>query len=81
MLAALKEDTRPKLFLWADSDPILTEDRQALAEVTCNTQIDHVIPDTSHFLQEDQGELIGGHIADWLTSWSDPFRKVAVARR
>ena len=24
VLAALKEDTRPKLFLWADSDPILT---------------------------------------------------------
>jgi pimeloyl-ACP methyl ester carboxylesterase len=26
-----------------------------------------VIPDASHFLQEDQGELIGRHIAGWLT--------------
>ena len=24
------------------------------------------IPDASHFLQEDQGELIGRRIADWL---------------
>ena len=32
-----------------------------------------VIPDASHFLQEDQGELIGRRIADWLT------RQVAAA--
>ena len=67
VLEALKEDTRPKLFLWADSDPILSlKTGERFAEV-CNTQIDHVIPDASHFLQEDQGELIGRHIADWLT--------------
>ena len=66
VLAALKEDTRPKLFLWADSDPVLTlKTGERFAEV-CNTEIDHVIPDASHFLQEDQGELIGRHIADWL---------------
>jgi haloalkane dehalogenase len=66
VLAALKEDTRPKLFLWADSDPIIPlKTGHRFAEV-CSTEIDHVIPDASHFLQEDQGELIGRHIAEWL---------------
>ncbi len=66
VLAALKEDTRPKLFLWADSDPMLTLKTGARFAEVCGTEIDHVIPDASHFLQEDQGELIGRHIADWL---------------
>ena len=30
------------------------------------TQIDHVITDASHFLQEDAGPQIGRLIADWL---------------
>ena len=66
VLEALKTDERPKLVLWADSDPIIplsTGERFASA---LNTEIDHVIPDAAHFLQEDQGELIGRHIADWL---------------
>ena len=66
VLEELRSDTRPKLFLWADSDPILTLDTGRRFAEVCNTEIDHVIPDASHFLQEDQGELIGGHIADWL---------------
>jgi haloalkane dehalogenase len=68
VLEALKSDTRPKLVLWADSDPILplkTGERFAEA---LGTQIDHVIPDASHFLQEDAGELIGSHIAAWLSA-------------
>jgi haloalkane dehalogenase len=68
VLAALQEDTRPKLFLWAESDPILTLETGRRFAAVCNTEIDHVIPDASHFLQEDQGELIGRHIADWLTA-------------
>jgi len=24
------------------------------------------VPDAGHFLQEDQGELVGAQIADWL---------------
>ena len=65
---ALETDPRPKLFMWADSDPILTiEMGRRFAEI-CGTEITHVIPEASHFLQEDQGELIGRHIADWLTA-------------
>jgi len=32
------------------------------------TEIDHVIADASHFLQEDAGPQIGELIAGWLTS-------------
>jgi haloalkane dehalogenase len=68
VLEALKADTRPKLVLWADSDPVLTlQTGQRFAEAL-GTEITHVIKDASHFLQEDAGEVIGGHIADWLTA-------------
>jgi haloalkane dehalogenase len=68
VLDALRGDTRPKLVLWADSDPVLplrTGERFARA---LGTEIDHVIADASHFLQEDQGPEIGRLIADWLAS-------------
>src|SRR5689334_14606063 len=55
VLEALRKDERPKLLLWADSDPVLplaTGERFASA---LGTQIDHVVADASHFLQEDAG--------------------------
>ena len=63
---ALETDARPKLFMWADSDPVLTLGMGRRFAEICNSEIHHVIPDASHFLQEDQGELIGRHIAAWL---------------
>ncbi len=68
VLDALREDRRPTLMLWADSDPVLplaTGERfaQAIGRGTPT-----VIPDASHFLQEDQGPLIGSLIAEWLTA-------------
>jgi haloalkane dehalogenase len=68
VLESLAADTRRALILWADSDPILplaTGERFAEA---ISRKLDHVIPDASHFLQEDQGELIGRHIASWLSA-------------
>jgi haloalkane dehalogenase len=70
VLEALKQDERPKLFVWADSDPILSLKTGERFAGVCNTEIDHVIRDAGHFLQEDQGELIGRHIADWLAEAS-----------
>ncbi len=67
VLDALREDRRPTLMLWADSDPVLplsTGERFASAIAR---EAPTVIEDASHFLQEDQGPLIGGLIADWLT--------------
>jgi haloalkane dehalogenase len=68
VLEALREDRRPTLMLWADSDPVLplaTGERFAEA---IGRERPTVIPDASHFLQEDQGPLIGRLIAEWLTS-------------
>jgi haloalkane dehalogenase len=69
VLAALRADARPKLFLWADSDPVLplSTGRQFAAAVG-GGDIDHVIGDAGHFLQEDAGSRIGALIADWLSS-------------
>jgi haloalkane dehalogenase len=68
VLDALRSDTRPKLFIWGDSDPVLPlETGRRLAEAL-GTEVDHVISDASHFLQEDAGDEIGGLIAEWLRS-------------
>ncbi len=65
---ALSRDDRPTLVLWADSDPALPLEPigrlvqglfPAAEELT-------VIEDAGHYLQEDQGERVGGLIADWL---------------
>jgi haloalkane dehalogenase len=69
VLDALRDDTRPKLFLWADSDPVLPlETGRKLAAALGGAEIDHVIGDASHFLQEDAGPEIGRLIAEWLAS-------------
>jgi len=68
VLAALKEDRRPTLMLWADSDPVLpVKTGERFAEAIGRDGLE-IIPDASHFLQEDQGELIGRRIAEWLTA-------------
>jgi haloalkane dehalogenase len=63
---ALASDERPKLVLWADSDPVLSLDTGRRFASVIGTEVHHVVPDAGHFLQEDQGPLIGGLIADWL---------------
>ena len=69
VLEALRGDARPKLLLWADSDPVLPlETGRQFAAALGGGEIDHVIADASHFLQEDAGPQIGGLIADWLAS-------------
>jgi len=66
VLAALREDTRDKLVLWADADPVLPlETGQRFAQAL-GTEVAHVIPGAGHFLQEDAGPQIGALIAGWL---------------
>jgi haloalkane dehalogenase len=68
VLEELKGDRRPTLMLWADSDPVLpTATGERFAEAIGQPP-PRVIPDASHFLQEDQGPLIGDLIAEWLTA-------------
>jgi haloalkane dehalogenase len=66
VLDALRSDTRPKLILWADSDPVLPLETGQKFAAALGTEIDHVIADASHFLQEDAGAEIGELIAAWL---------------
>jgi haloalkane dehalogenase len=66
VLDALRSDERPKLVLWADSDPVLTLETGERFAATLGTDIGHVIADASHFLQEDDGPEIGRLIAEWL---------------
>jgi haloalkane dehalogenase len=68
VLEALRSDERPKLMLWADSDPVIPLATGKRFASALGTEIDHVIADASHFLQEDAGPEIGTRIADWLTS-------------
>jgi len=68
VLDALRSDTRPKLFLWADSDPVLPLETGERFAAALGGQIDHVIAGASHFLQEDAGREIGELIASWLAS-------------
>jgi haloalkane dehalogenase len=68
VLDALGDDQRPKLVLWADSDPVLTPETGERFAAALGTEVHHVISDASHFLQEDQGPEIGRLIADWLGS-------------
>jgi haloalkane dehalogenase len=67
VLAGLQSDDRPTLMLWADSDPILPLATGERFASSIGRPTPRTIPDASHFLQEDQGPLIGSLIADWLT--------------
>jgi haloalkane dehalogenase len=63
---ALREDDRPMLVLWADSDPILPPHVGERFAEAVGGPPPRPIENASHFLQEDQGPLIGSLIADWL---------------
>jgi haloalkane dehalogenase len=68
VLEALRGDERPKLHLWADSDPILPFAVGERFAAALNAEPPEVIANASHFLQEDAGEEIGRRIAAWLTA-------------
>jgi haloalkane dehalogenase len=66
-LEALRSDERPKLLLWADSDPILPwKVGEAFGAMLGIEPVK--IEGAGHFLQEDRGEEIGRRIAEWLGS-------------
>jgi haloalkane dehalogenase len=68
VLAALREDRRPTLMLWADSDPVLPPSVGERFAQAIGQPSPRPIENASHFLQEDQGPLIGELIAEWLTA-------------
>jgi haloalkane dehalogenase len=68
VLDALREDGRPVLMLWADEDPVLPPRVGEAFARTLGQPPPTAIPRAGHFLQEDQGPLVGETIADWLGS-------------
>ena len=66
VLEALRGDERPKLCLWADSDPIIPFEVGERFAAAINAEPPEKIDNASHFLQEDAGEQLGARIADWL---------------
>jgi haloalkane dehalogenase len=68
VLDALREDRRPTLMLWADSDPVLSLETGERFAAAIGRESPTVIKHASHFLQEDQGPEIGRRIAEWLTA-------------
>ena len=66
VLDALAVDARPKLVLWADQDPIIPLATGRRFAAAIGSEVAHVVPDAGHFLQEDQGPLVGRLIAEWL---------------
>jgi haloalkane dehalogenase len=68
VLEALGADTRPRLVLWADSDPVLplaTGRRFARAIGAGEPEI---VSGASHFLQEDAGARVGERLAAWIAT-------------
>jgi haloalkane dehalogenase len=66
VLSALRGDDRPTLMLWGDSDPVLPLSVAEHFAESIGRPAPRAIENAGHFLQEDQGPLIGGLIADWL---------------
>jgi haloalkane dehalogenase len=66
VLEALREDSRPTLALWADSDPILSPDAGRRFAEAIGAPEPELVEGASHFLQEDAGDAIGARIAAWL---------------
>jgi haloalkane dehalogenase len=66
VLHALREDRRPTLMLWADSDPVLPLSVGENFAAAIGRQPPRTIPDAGHFLQEDKGPEIGALVAQWL---------------
>jgi haloalkane dehalogenase len=65
---AMRADPRPKLLIWADGDPIIPAAvGERMAELL-GADAPTLIPDASHFLQEDGGEELGRRIAGWIRS-------------
>jgi len=63
---AIAAHERPGLCLWADSDPVIPLEAGRGVAARLGLPEPEVIERASHFLQEDQGELIGRRIAAWL---------------
>ena len=63
---ALRDDDRPTLLLWADSDPALPFSVGERVSSELNFPAPRKIANAGHYLQEDAGAEIGEILAEWL---------------
>ena len=68
VLEAMRQDTRPKLMMWADGDIVLPLETGHRLARAIGSEISHVFENAGHFLQEDAGSEIGSRIAEWLVA-------------
>jgi haloalkane dehalogenase len=68
VLEALRQDERPVLMLWGAEDPVLPPQVGEAFAGALGQPPPRPVPEAGHYLQEDQGPLIGRAIADWLGS-------------
>jgi haloalkane dehalogenase len=66
VLEALRGDQRPTLMLWGEQDPVLPPQVGEAFASALEQPSPRRIGEAGHFLQEDQGPLLGAAIADWL---------------
>jgi haloalkane dehalogenase len=62
---AMRDDARPMLCLWGDSDPILSLETGRRFAAAIGAPEPEIVEGASHFLQEDRGHEIGERIASW----------------
>lgn len=62
----LRADERPMLMIWSEQDIFLTLASGERLASAIGREIDHVIPNAGHGIQEDAGEVLGSLIAEWL---------------
>lgn len=67
LYAAVRNDPRPMLIIWGESDLFLTLASGQRMAARMGRRIDHVLPGAGHGLQEDRGELVGRLIAEWVS--------------
>ncbi len=67
-LEALRNDRRPTLMLWGDSDPVLPPSVGERFAESIGRPPPRAIEGAGHFLQEDCGPLLGALIAEWLAA-------------
>jgi haloalkane dehalogenase len=73
--AALREDERAMLLLWADGDPVLPPEAGRRFAASLGRPDPEIVPHASHFLQEDAGPAIGARIAAWLDEQAETAQK------
>ena len=65
-LEAMAASDRPALLLWAENDPIIPPTTGRRLAERIGWPEPEIIPNASHFLQEDAGEQLGRRVAAWL---------------